>query len=105
MIGKARHAGLVFDDAAIQGHPLRKDPLGTLHDSKTGLYRVTPGIDRPIGRSTIDPKHPSTAPKQDDPTQSVHESVRARWDGDATYRPASLRDYFKRTGDPRGEER
>ena len=33
-----------------------------------------------------------------DPTQSLHDSVRKRWEGDANYRPASLKDYFARTG-------
>jgi len=84
--------------------PLRPDPRGELHNSKTGLYRATPGIDRPIGLSTKNPKNPPDAPKHDDPTQSVHESVKARWDGDPAYRPSSLRDYFKRTGDARGDQ-
>ncbi|HEY3304872.1 MAG TPA: DUF2235 domain-containing protein [Candidatus Binatia bacterium] len=105
MMGKARGAGLAFDDTTIAARPLHPDPRGELHNSKTGLYRATPGIDRPIGFSTKDPKNPTDAPKQADPTQSVHESVRARWDGDPSYRPSSLRDYFKRSGDARGEER
>jgi hypothetical protein len=82
MIGKARSAGLAFDSQAMAAYPLHGNPLGKLHDSKTGLYRLTPGIDRVIGS---------------DPTQSLHPSVRQRWEGDASYRPASLRNYFKRT--------
>ncbi|HXM82513.1 MAG TPA: DUF2235 domain-containing protein [Burkholderiales bacterium] len=82
MIEKARGAGLAFDAEAIAAYPLRGDPLGKLHDSKTGLYRLTAGINRTIGS---------------DPTQSLHPSVRQRWEGDASYRPASLRNYFKRT--------
>jgi uncharacterized protein (DUF2235 family) len=76
MIGKARAAGLAFDAAAIEAYPLKPDPLGTLHNSKTGLYRLTAGIDRAIGA---------------DPTQSVHPSVRTRWDADPGYRPAPLK--------------
>ncbi|MGQ0543936.1 MAG: DUF2235 domain-containing protein [Betaproteobacteria bacterium] len=79
MIGRARAAGLAFDAAALAAYPLRPDPLGQLHDSKTGLYRLTAGIDRRIGT---------------DPTQSVHESVKARWDADPGYRPASLKGTF-----------
>ncbi|HEV8243083.1 MAG TPA: DUF2235 domain-containing protein, partial [Nitrospirales bacterium] len=103
MVGKARGAGLIFDDAAIKAHPLHPNPLAELHNSKTGLYRVTAGIDRGIGFSTENPKDPAHAAKRDDPTQTVHDSVRVRWDNDRTYRPASVREYFKRIGDRRGD--
>ena len=82
MLGKARSAGLAFDGQALAAYPLHGNPLGKLHDSKTGLYRLTVGIDRAIGG---------------DRTQSLHPSVRQRWEGDVLYRRASLRDYFKRT--------
>jgi uncharacterized protein (DUF2235 family) len=75
MIGKARAAGLAFDETAIAAYPLKPDPLGQIHNSKTGLYRLTAGIDRAIG---------------DDPTQSLHQSVLARWRGLPDYRPAAL---------------
>jgi len=75
MIGRARVAGLAFDAAALEAYPLRPDPLGPLHDSKTGLYRLSAGIERAIGS---------------DPTQSLHESVLARWRARPDYRPASL---------------
>jgi uncharacterized protein (DUF2235 family) len=94
MMDKAHGAGLVFDDAVMQALPLHGNPLQDIHDSKTGLYRVTPGIDRPIGLA----QNPGMA----DPRQTVHDSVRMRWDRDPAYRPASLKEYFKRTGDPRG---
>ena len=82
MIRSARSGGLAFDDATLVAYPLKSNPLGQLHDSKTGLYNFTAGIDRTIGA---------------DPTQSLHDSVRKRWEGDANYRPASLKDYFART--------
>jgi uncharacterized protein (DUF2235 family) len=104
MIGKAENAGLIFDDAVIKAHVLHPNLQGELHKSKTGLYRLTAGIDRTIGCSTEDPKDPHGAPKRDDPTQSVHASVRGRWDNDPRYRPSSLKEYFKRTGDHRGDE-
>lgn len=75
MIGRARAAGLAFHAGAIAAYPLRPDPLGPLHNPKTGLYRFTAGIERAVG---------------DDPTQSLHESVLARWQGLMDYRPASL---------------
>jgi uncharacterized protein (DUF2235 family) len=103
MLDRAHDAGLELDRAAISAHPLTLQPRAPLHDSKTGLYRLTPGIDRPIGLQSRDPAKPDAAPGPD-ATQAVHPSVRERWDKDATYRPAALREYFKRTGDARGAE-
>jgi uncharacterized protein (DUF2235 family) len=100
MLDRARTAGLELDADAIRAYPLALTPSAPLHDSKTGFYVVTPGIDRPIGLTARDPKNPD-APRGADPTQSVHASVRERWDKDASYRPAELRAYFERTGDPR----
>jgi hypothetical protein len=105
MIGKARDAGLAFDQAVMDGYPLHPDPLGTLHNSKKGLYSVTPGIDRPIGVAAKDPEAPKCAPDAADPTQSVHPRVLERWDREPGYRPKQLREYFRSTGDPRGTAR
>ena len=79
MIARARAAGLAFDPAPLAAYPLKPDPLAEIHNSKTGLYRFTAGIDRAIGA---------------DPTQSVHPSVRTRWDADRGYRPAALNTVF-----------
>ena len=103
MIGKAKSTGLAFDNSAMQAHPLEPDPCAELHNSKTGLYRLTAGVDRAIGWTIKNPDA-SDAAKRDDPTQSVHNSVRTRWDNDPKYRPPALRDYFKKTGDSRGSE-
>ena len=105
MVEKARGAGLVFDEAALKTHEIRPRALGTMHNSKVGLYRLTPGIDRTIGISKEKSSTSSDTPGSLDPTQSLHGSVRERWDGDAAYRPANVREYFKRTGDPRGTPR
>ena len=102
MVEKSRGAGLLFDEAALKAHEIRPRTLGTLHNSKVGLYRLTPGIDRTIGISKDNSGTSSDTPGPLDPTQSLHGSVRERWDGDAAYRPANVREYFKRTGDPRG---
>jgi uncharacterized protein (DUF2235 family) len=102
MLDRAHEAGLALDDATIAAHPLNLDPLAPLHDSKTGLYRLTPGIDRPIGVRAPEPHRPDSVPGGPDERQSVHASVRERWDKDTTYRPAALREYFRRGGDPRG---
>lgn len=89
MIAAARDARLAFDQAASAAYPAEPDPRGKLHNSKVGLYRLTPGIRRRIGG---------------DPTQSVHESVLERWDSDPGYRPPNLRRYLAESGDPRGNE-
>ena len=104
MIGKAQGAGLIFDPMVIRAHALQANPEGEIHNSKSGVYRLTASVDRAIGRSTEDPKNPHDAPKRMDPTQSVHDSVRVRWDNDSTYRPSGLREYFKSSGDKRGNE-
>ncbi|MFA7387100.1 MAG: DUF2235 domain-containing protein [Thiohalobacteraceae bacterium] len=104
MLGKAGKTGLRFADDAVKAYPLAPDPGGTLHDSKTGLYRMTAGIERPIGGAAPDPQTPpgsADAKRPVDPTQAVHTSVLERWDRDAEYRPAALRDYFERIGDVR----
>jgi uncharacterized protein (DUF2235 family) len=99
MIEKAREAGLEFDDAAARAFPLSPNALGTLHNSKTGLYSVTRGIDRPIGiASGSRGDQPAN-----DPTQSLHPSVLKRWDNEPRYRPPALADYFRRIGDPRAD--
>jgi uncharacterized protein (DUF2235 family) len=97
MLGKAQQAGLALDPAVLAARPLHLDPMSEIHNSKTGLYRATPGLDRPIGLTPITKTRPTPV---NDPTQSVHPSVLKRWDGDKTYRPPQLTEYFRRTGDP-----
>jgi hypothetical protein len=103
MIDEARSAGLVFDGPAADAHPLAPNPLAPLHQSKTGLYRVTVGIDREIGRSTRHVRGEEERENGNDPTQQVHESARLRWDQDPRYRPRGLREYFRRVGDGRAD--
>ena len=86
MLDKAIAAGLALDESVLTGRPLSPKPNGRIHDSKTGLYNLTRGIDRPIGVGG---------------TQSVHPSAIARWESDHSYRPKNLRAYFAATGDPR----
>jgi len=102
MLSRARAAGLALDKEAMDAHPLHPDPLGPLHDSKRGLYRLTEGTDRAIGLVARAPDEPGDAPRPPDPTQSLHPSVLERWDADAGYRPPGLREFFRRTGDRRG---
>lgn len=102
MIEKAEGAGLRFDADVMRDLPLGPDHRGELHDSKKGLYKLTPGIDRPIGLRPKDPKKPG-GDQEPDPTQVLDESVLRRWDEDPDYRPPRLREYFRRQGDPRGD--
>jgi hypothetical protein len=79
MIDCARGVGLAFDDTPGDAPPLAPDPLGPMHESRTGLYRLSPGRWRPIGG---------------DHTQAVHASALERWRADAAYRPANLRQWL-----------
>jgi uncharacterized protein (DUF2235 family) len=103
MIDRARETGLAFDAAVAAAHPLKPDPLGKLHNSKTGLYFLTAGIDREIGVNTSASREEGRTSGGTDLTQAIHESVRVRWDRDSDYRPANLRDYWRRVGDPRAK--
>jgi uncharacterized protein (DUF2235 family) len=87
MLAEAKAAGLALDSEVLAVRPLSPDPAGKLHDSKKGLYNLTPGSDRPIDVGG---------------TQSIHPSALARWDTDRSYRPANLRKAFKAAGDGRG---
>lgn len=93
MIDKARAAGLAFDAAAMAAHPLLMDPLERLNIVESAFHRFVLGRNRPIGLTK------GTALQ--DPTQSLHPSVRQRWDHDPAYRPLGLAQYFERSGDPR----
>jgi uncharacterized protein (DUF2235 family) len=103
MISRAKVAGLSFDEATIRAHPTRPSATGQLHNSKTGFYRIAPGMDRKIG---VPVEHSGGATDQEkggqmDPTQSLHPSVLERWDADRSYRPAALRKYLERSGNAR----
>ena len=94
MLDKAKSAGLGLDGEALAAFPIvAPNPLGKLHDSMNLYYKFLGSVDRPIGL---------TKDEQPDPTQSVHETVRRRWDMDESYRPPQLIEYFRRTNDPRG---
>lgn len=100
MLGKARDAGLKLDDAVLTARPLHPNALmKPPNESRTGVYRLSPGFDRPVGLPA--PNSTNVGPNGLDPTQSVHPSVLQRWDGDPEYRPKKLREYFQKVGDPR----
>ena len=93
MIDGARSAGLAFDAEVMGDYPLKPDVSEAIHDSMTGLYRLTPGIERAIGFGSGENPEP-------DPTQSVHPTVIEKWEQSASYRPRNLVDYFERTKSP-----
>lgn len=85
MINKAEATGLAFERRTMKALPLEPDPLGKLHNSKRGLYRLSCGINRPVGQSTV---------LHQDAGQILHESVHTRWNENPRYRPASLKPWF-----------
>lgn len=96
MIEKAVSAGLALHEEAVRAYPIDPKPDGVLHNSKRGLYVLTPGLERPIGLV----RSPSGAVTMEgDPTQLVHRSVRERWEATPGYRPAELRKYYERNPD------
>jgi uncharacterized protein (DUF2235 family) len=101
MVGRAHAAGLALDPEAMSAYPVTPDHHGKPHNSATGWYRLAPGIDRPIGVPAATTKAAPPVAVALDPTQSLHDSVRRRWDDHPDYRPRSLRDYFRLVGDPR----
>lgn len=99
----AADAGLRIDPQVDKVYAPKPDHRATPHDSKTGLYRLTPGIDRVIGIAATEKKQPDSIEGKRDMTQSLHPSVIKRWDEDPKYRPKNLRDYFKLICDPRSK--
>lgn len=96
----AASAGLGFDGDIDAQRTLRPDPLGVLHESRTGLYRLSPPHLRNIGTMAT-PEGGHEREPRIDPTQSIHPSVLLRWDQDPRYRPENLRRYFEIIGDAR----
>jgi uncharacterized protein (DUF2235 family) len=97
----AGEAGLKVDAKVDEVYAPKPNHMGKLHDSKTGLYRLTPGIDRAIGIAATTTEQPDSSEGTRDQTQSLHPSVLRRWDDDPGYRPKNLRDYFRLINDPR----
>lgn len=80
MAARAQECGL----ALTSGLPdMAGDPMATLHDSRTALYRLLSPYHRPIGRTA---------------EESVSSSANRRYDSDPTYRPPELTTYL--AGDP-----
>jgi uncharacterized protein (DUF2235 family) len=102
MMERAGEAGLVFDPAVAKAYPLRPDYQAEIHRSMRSFYRLTRGVDRVVGFRANPLADPEQHARLPDPTQSVHDSVRQRWDEDPEFRPPGLLAYFKQINDPRG---
>lgn len=89
MVERAESRGLRFSpDAFRDGEqrsdgdvPTRPDPLGVLHDSRKGVYRVLPPARRGIGETSSG-------------RESVAASAVTRTQRDAAYRPGNLMQYL-----------
>ncbi len=85
MVERARSFGLGFDEAALASgepgpgcdFPANPDPLGRLHESRTGFYRLLRRHDRPIGAT-------------EDGQEYVADSAVLRRDRDGSYAPPEL---------------
>jgi uncharacterized protein (DUF2235 family) len=82
LMRKAEGCGLAFSSRYVQEF-IRPAPLGPLHDSMRGLYRLTVAKIREIG-----------SPKQT--SQAVFAGALQRYNDDRWYRPKNLVAYLKR---------
>ncbi|MEH0509694.1 DUF2235 domain-containing protein [Streptomyces sp. B21-106] len=102
MVGEATRCGLKFEDTAFKWPQpgaapsddstditVEPDVMGTLHDSRTGLYRWVPLVPRPIGEAVGG-------------LEFVSDTVLRRHDADPAYQPTKLTDYLK-ASDPKVE--
>ncbi|MFF4696459.1 DUF2235 domain-containing protein [Streptomyces chattanoogensis] len=87
MVHQAHRYELEFDVEALSEDQVRPDSMGTMHDSRTGLYRLAPPWHRPIGQ---------TADYQDrlNGCEYLSETAKERHDKDASYRPPGLVRYL-----------
>jgi uncharacterized protein (DUF2235 family) len=91
MVDRAESCGLAFrpdafpavapQDAHEDVLPVRPDPMGKLHGSRTGLYLLQSPLHRPIGEK--DPAH-----------ERVASTAKQRYDDDPAYRPEQLTAYL-----------
>ncbi|MCL7424934.1 DUF2235 domain-containing protein [Streptomyces sp. YS415] len=100
MVDQARRYGLQFaPDALSAAGPkvmrpeestdfrVRPDSAGRLHDSRTGLYRLSRPLHRPIGQAVNDKGEP-------DGNEFLAVPAKERYDRDPGYRPPQLEAYL-----------
>ena len=81
MLGKARGCDLNFEEL-----PVLPNPLGMMHESYVGFYKLQPKLFRPMDKG---------CPKDRNTNEMVHPSVVERYKIDPSYRPKNLVNYFK----------
>jgi uncharacterized protein (DUF2235 family) len=81
MMEKAQSCNLKFD--AVEMHP---DPMGPLHESLKGFYKLGNKLYRPIGLEI---------PGMGNTNEQLHPSAIERYKNDPTYRPKNLVRYFE----------
>lgn len=103
MVDRARACGLAFDpdhfvragpagadpERRALGHEVAPDPLGALHDSRKGIYRLRPPRERALLGANGSPGADGTA---------VASTAIRRHNDDEGYRPASLEGYLAAAG-------
>ncbi|MER7575060.1 DUF2235 domain-containing protein [Streptomyces sp. NPDC126514] len=100
MVDQARRYGLEFDLDVLSaaGPPVmrpekstdfrvRPDSAGRLHDSRTGVYRLSKPLHRPIGQAVNDKGEP-------DGNEFLAVPAKERYDRDPGYRPPRLEAYL-----------
>jgi uncharacterized protein (DUF2235 family) len=93
MISRARLAGLEFDQAYLD-EICTPDPRGPLHESRNGIYRLIPAIQRAIGEEV--PEREALYRPPGKTQQSLDSATQRRYDEDESYRPPGLLKYFQR---------
>lgn len=92
MAEKVRAVGLALDRAYLDS-VASPDPLAELHESRAFPYTLIPAYYRPIGEG-VPPALAAYPGSQSN--ESLHPSVRQRWDAAASYRPRNLVDYLRK---------
>lgn len=100
MVDQARRYGLEFDAAALNDagptvmqpeesgeFRVRPDATGTLHDSRSGMFRLAKPLHRPLGEAVDDQGTP-------DGNEFLAVPAKERRDRDAHYRPPGLERYL-----------
>lgn len=81
MLEKAQSCGLKFDEITLD--PQLEDKL---HNSYKGFYRLLPPLYRKIG---------FPEPQKGEKIESIHPSIKKKYNNDSNYRPKNLIDFYK----------
>ncbi len=76
MLTHAEKAGLAINKPYLR-RIMHSNPEGQIHQSRTGIYKLRPTYERPIGM--LGPR-----------LEEIHSSVKKRWEAKKSYRPKNL---------------